>query len=52
MLKLIKLIIIVGIISFIAYLVFGIALVKLAVHPEVIGEFFGKIVNGFKSVVK
>jgi CHASE2 domain-containing sensor protein len=51
MLKLAKLIIILAGITFISYVVLVLGLGWLAAHPEVIGKFFGEIINGFKSVI-
>jgi uncharacterized protein YoxC len=34
----------------IVLIVFGVTLMEVLKHPELIGQFFGKIVQGFNSV--
>jgi uncharacterized BrkB/YihY/UPF0761 family membrane protein len=31
-------------------IVYGVAIIQVLQHPELIGQFFGKIVQGFNSV--
>jgi hypothetical protein len=51
MLKLIWAIIIVSFILVVAILImYGVAIFEVIKNPELIGQFFGKIVEGFNSV--
>jgi hypothetical protein len=42
--------IIIFIVVIIISIVYGIAIIQVLQHPELVGQFFGKIAQGFNSV--